>query len=293
MSTYPKHLVAAVICVATAQYAGVANADVSWTFDTANCQSTVGPAGNCGSGNSNFADGRTYQGSGPGAVDVTVTGWGNTSNGDTKLELGQITHYGGGLGVRNADYPGGNGGDAGEGSSPEHAVDNDQRLDLVLFDFGIGNSVALNDIQIGWVSGDADIDLLAFTGGGLNDPTLSGKLLTTSSEDLIANGWSYVGGYDLSPTDGAVNLDPDGAGPQQPFSSRYWVIAAHTNAFGTSCANDSNGCPHFNDKFKIQSVAGKLIGPPGGGPGIPVPAPVALLGLGLMGLTYGHKRKGK
>ena len=161
----------------------------------------------------------------------------------------------------------------------------------MLFDFGDGNSVALNDIQIGWVSGDADIDLLAFTGGGLNDPTLGGKLLTSSSEELQANGWSYVGGYDLSPTDGPVNADPDGAGPLQPFASRYWIIAAHTGAFGNNCINDHDGCPNRNDKFKIDKVSGTLIPPPGGGPGIPVPAPIALLGLGLMGLAYGTRRK--
>ena len=283
-----RYLLAAAIGLASAQFAGVAAADVSWTFDSGNCVSTVGPSGNCGGGNSNFSQGRTYQGVGPGAVDVTVTGWGNTTGSNTQLQLGQITHYGGGLGVKNADA---GSGDANEGSSPEHAVDNDQRIDLVLFDFGAGNSLALSDIQIGWVSGDADIDLLAFTGGGLNDPALAGKLLTTSSEDLVANGWTYVGGYDLSPTDGLVNADPDGGGPLKPASSRYWIVAAHSGAFGNNCVNDSNGCPNLNDHFKIHSVAGKLVGPPGGGPGIPVPAPIALLGLGIIGLGYRNKRR--
>ncbi len=290
MTLTRKTLAAAVVGLAAVNYTGIAAADVTWTFDSANCVATVGPGGNCGSGSGNFSQGRTYQGVGAGAVNVTVSGWANTTAGNTQLELGSITHYGSGLGVRNADA---GAGDTGEGSTPEHAVDNDQRYDLVLFDFGVGNSVALNDIQIGFVSGDADINLLAYEGGGAGDPDLTGVVFNATNEGLTANGWTHIADYDLSPIDGAVNADPDGAGPLTPATSRYWIVAAHNSVFGDNCINDNNGCPKLNDHFKIMSVSGALLPPPPPPPntGVPVPAPLALFGLGLVGIAYGSKRR--
>lgn len=284
------YLLAAMVGVVAAQLPSIASAAVSWNFNTTNCASTVG--GNCSS--DSFSDTRSYQGAGTGAVNVTVSGWANTANSDTKLGMGKITHYGSsGLGVRNADY---NNGDTNEGASPEHAVDNDQRYDLVLFDFGVGNSVSLTNIHMGWVSGDADINLLAYTGGGV--PTLGGVVFTSTQEGLVGtgvagSGWTHVGDYDLSPSGAqpgpAVNPDP--AGPAERVASRYWIVAAHNNVFGTSCMYDNNGCPNNNDHFKISSVTGTLVPrqPPSGG--VPVPAPLALMGLGLIGVALRNKRK--
>lgn len=284
---------AAAVSLSSAAYTGNAVADVIWSFDSSNCVATIGPIGKCG--DSKFSTSRTYQGSGPDAIDLDVTGWANTANGsagnNTALELGMITQYGGGLGVRNSDA--GNG-DNNEGGSPEHAVDNNQRYDLVLFDFGAGNSVALSDIQIGWHSGDADVNLLAYQGGLGDTPMLDGVEFHATGEGLSANGWTHIGDYDLAPVDGAINVDPDGpGGALEPVSSRYWIVAAHNSVFGDNCANDSNGCPTLNDHFKIRSVSGSITPPP---PPpvttneVPVPAPLALFGIGLAVLAVRRRR---
>ena len=294
MNSRRKLTLVAAIGLLVTQYAGNVGADVIWTFDSANCVATIGPVGNCAGGSNNFSTGRTYQGVGTDAINVSVSGWGNTANStagnDTALELGMITHYGGGLGVRNNDYLNG---DSNEGGSPEHAVDNNQRYDLVLFDFGAGNSVALSDIQIGWTSGDADVNLLAYEGGIGDTPLLDGVEFHASGEGLTANGWTHVGDYDLSPVDGAINIDPDGpGGALEPVSSRYWIVAAHNSVYGDNCANDPNGCPTLNDHFKIQSVSGSITPPP---PPftpneVPVPMPLALFGVGLAAFAARRRR---
>lgn len=307
MSFMRKSLIAAAVGLAAANYSGVASADVKWTFSSGNCAGTTG--GSCS--NRSFSSSRTYNGD-SGSVDVIVTGWANTTNSgggtNNALELGQITQYGGGgLGIRNSDWNSApSDRDNSENNVPEHAIDNDDRFDLVLFDFGTTNPVTMTDIQIGWVADsscptsfcDADISLLAYEGGSGGDtPVLDGRLLTGSSEDLRAKGWTLIDNYDMDPTDGAVNLDPDGGGPLEPVSSRYWIVMAHSNAFGTSCVRDSS-CANDNDYFKIKSVSGLVNPPPPPPPpppntGVPVPAPLVLLGLGLVGLGYSNRRKNK
>ena len=265
---------AAALGLLAAQLPNVASADVTWTFNSTNCQSTVGPTGQCGGGGSNLADGRTYQGD-DNASNVTVSGWANTlGDSTTRLELGKITHYGGGLGVTNADAAGG--GDTNEGIDPEHAVDNNERFDLVLMDFSDGNPVTLTSISMGYISGDADISLLAY-GGGV--PTLAGVVYNEITEGLTGSGgWTLVGNYDLS-GNSAVNLDPDGAGPMTSVSSQYWIVAAHNNVFGNDCIYDSNGCPNANEHFKIQSVAGAISRTPASS--VPAPPTFMLMALGL------------
>ncbi|MCB1790148.1 MAG: PEP-CTERM sorting domain-containing protein [Gammaproteobacteria bacterium] len=278
-----QHFLAAAVGLVLAQASGTASAEVTWTFDSANCVSTLA-AGHCSGGDSHFSSYRTYQGVGTDAVDVTVSGWANTSNGtagtNTALGLGMITHYSGGLGVKNADA--GAGGDTYEGNVPEHAIDNNDRYDLVLFDFGAGNSVSLNDIQIGWTwsSGDADINLLAYTGAGAM--SLSGVEFHTGGEGLTAAGWSLVGNYDLNPNQSSgVNAGD--------VSSRYWIVAAHNNILGTDCEYDSNGCPNANDYFKVLSMSGTFDTPTPPG-SVPSPAPLALIGLGLAAIATRRKR---
>lgn len=300
-----KSLIAAALGLAAMNYTGVSIADVTWTFSTGNCDSTVG--GSCSGGS--FSDSRTYEGS-SGSIDVNVTGWSNTAGNNDALELGEITHYSGGLGIRNSDYnSSGSDRDNSEGGTPEHAVDNDQRFDLVLFDFGAANPIALTDIQIGYVPGvgnnhcpsnqsfcDADITLLAYEGGDAGDTSLlDGRLLTGSTEDLRAKGWTLIDNYDMSPDDGAVNPDPDNGGPAQRIASSRWIVMAHSNAFGTVCVNDSS-CANNNDYFKIASVSGKILPPPPPPPppntgSVPMPAPLTLLGLGLIGLGFANGRK--
>lgn len=53
-------------------------------------------------------------------------------------------------------------GDYDEGKSPEHAVDNEQRWDAILFSFS--EAINLTQIGLSWYANDADISVLHTTG---------------------------------------------------------------------------------------------------------------------------------
>jgi len=290
---YP--IFAAMLGLAIGHLPGVASAAVSWTFDSANCVSTS-PGGNCGTGANNFANTRTYAGSG-GAGNVTVSGWSNTIGGDQQLEQGDITHYGGGLGVRNADYDRGSPPqDPGENFSPEHAVDNDDRFDLVLFDFGT-QSVDLSQVAIGWYQQDSDLTVLAYTGN--SDPTDSNSAdyigdreawwnsAADNNEDLTSNGWTLIGNHDVDDGPAPTNSQNINVGG---IDSSYWIVAAYNEAFGSSCSPAGICQSSYADFFKISAVTGDIMDPPPG-QGVPVPATLALIALGLAGI--GYKQRGK
>ncbi|MCB1940073.1 MAG: hypothetical protein KDE64_12865, partial [Rhodocyclaceae bacterium] len=100
------------------------------------------------SGGSNNGNVRTYSSDG---VQVQATAWANTGgSSNTVLEDAYLAQYSTGLGVHNRDA--GNG-DSGEGSSPEHAMDNDQRYDSVLLSFS--QAVNLTHVKNDYYSGDS------------------------------------------------------------------------------------------------------------------------------------------
>ena len=275
---------------------GDAGAAVIWTFDTANCVSTSGPAGNCGSGDANFSDFRTYQGSG-GAGNVTVSGWANTTGGNERLQLGQITHYNGGLGVVNADA---GSGDANENSQPETGIDNDDRFDLVLFDFGT-QFVDLREITIGAFNQDSDISVLAYTGN--LDPTDSAgahylgdqeawwNSNADKNETLTSNGWSLVGNHD-------VDSGPGIGTPQDINStdlvSNYWLVSAFNPVFGISCTPSNSFCQSdYEDYFNILNLVGDIIQQPTAVPEPPALLLMAMSVAGLAGLGLAGRRRAK
>ncbi len=263
-------------------------APITWTFDNASCVSTAGPSGNCGSGAGNFSDARTYQGTGLGAGDVTVSGWANTIDGNERLQQGQIMHSGGGLGVRNSDF---NSGDAGEGASPELSIDNDDRFDLVLFDFG-NVSVTLDAINLGGFTQDADISILAYTGN--LDPTNSAAAHyigdreawwnsdTDKNEDLTTNGWTLIGNHDV---DSGPGIGNDQAINSGNVASNYWLVSAYNPVFGSNCSPSNSYCQSdYEDYFNILSVTGEV-------QMTTIPEPGTLALLGLAGLGFACRRK--
>jgi hypothetical protein len=151
--------------------AAPSQAVVKWTFTSGNC---VGPCSGTG---------RTFDTSSETNGDVgnnaAVTGWGATELGGTNnlLNEGTLNQFNGGLGVTNAD-------DVYEDDSntPGHAMDNKQRLDAMLFDFG-GQQISLDDISIGYFSGDADVSVLAYTGA-----TTDSNQLKTEMQSLVYGG---------------------------------------------------------------------------------------------------------
>jgi hypothetical protein len=131
----------------------------------------------------------------------TATGWANTQGNnwtttDQTLEKGHLQAWGGGLGVRNLDYSTSANGnesrlDSSEGSSPEHATDNQERFDSILYSFN--QSFSLTGINLSWYSGDADLSVLAYTG----DTSVSGfnidnSLLNLRYDQLTSSGWTFI-----------------------------------------------------------------------------------------------------
>ena len=258
------------MCIGLGLASGAEASSVSYSFTKSTCLSTTSSSGQCADGK--YSKERTYGGSD--GSEVSVTGWANTEPSTDNNQLGQgwATQWGGGLGVKNADYNS-NPGDGGEGSSPEHAIDNNGRFDLVLLSFD--NALAIEEVKMGWHSGDSDFSLLAFTGVGA--PSLAGVSYSASSEALTSGGWAHIGNYDWDNSKNASGYTAVNAGG---VSSMYWIVAAYNPVFGTSC-NIDGYCQTGKalDYFKLHSVKGTV-------PMDVVPLPAAgwllLAGVGAM-----------
>lgn len=152
--------------------------------------------------------------------------------------------------------------------SPNHAVDNEGGdFDMLLLSFE--ELIELVSIDLGWISGDSDMSILAFNGGGFDSSSLLGK----KWEDLIGNGWQSAGNYfnvDYGSNSGAIN--PTG------ISSQYWLIGAYNDKLGGFTGSNSN-LTGGHDYFKVKGV--KVERPP---VEVPEPSSLLLLALGLLGL---------
>lgn len=214
-----------------------------------------------------------------GGVTATATGWANTvGSTNTALESAYLTYNGGsGLGVKNNDCgaaPCTGSGDTYEGSDPEHALDNDQRNDSILFSF-TGDKVNLSATSFNWVSGntgygDSDYSVYAYT--GTTPMNLSGVTYTDAA--MAAAGWALVGHYQGGSSTGTKTIS-------STIYSSYWLIGALNST--------SDG---KKDAFKLYSVTGGTCAANPGGNGcgggttsVPEPGTILLVGMGLLGLT--------
>lgn len=249
---------------------------------------------------------------GPGAdaVSLSASAYSNTgtNNGGTTLddnnnnllESAYIVHGTGweGLGVKNKDAGGTSSTSADkdfqEGLSPEHSIDNNERTDAVLMDFG-GKDIRLDTVNIGWAPYDSDFFVLAYQGAGM--PVLSG----TSYANL--SGWTLIGNYSNQGVK-VVDLATAGSGSvinanRANIYSSFWLIGAGGFEVGTGVVFDTvKSCTKWPcstvtsyDYLKLAGVGGTVkngVVPPAT---VPEPGSLALLGLAFLGLVGTRKFK--
>ncbi len=228
--------------------------------------------------------------------DVTAnsTAWANTGAGATvnqqvleQQSAGNLRRYSGGLGIHNLDGCtfATNNCDVGDTSNsvPEHAIDNNQRYEMVFLSFS--QSVKLTNTEFGWTGtsnysgngGDSDYSVMAYTGSGA--PVLDGQMWSTLGTD-----WVNIGNYANAQNgiNNAIN--------QSSIFSSYWLIGA----YNPLAAGNTAGLDAGNDYLKLHSVTGCVSGtsgctpPPGE---VPEPNSLALFGLGILGLMRLRKHK--
>ncbi len=271
-------------------------AEFKWQFsfsDTTNCLGSNGtPA--CNFGNTRNASSVTKLSGpdpAPAKTSITAQAWSNTKGGTISspsagpLETAYLPAWGSyGLGVQNRDmknFPGsvppgaGDRGDGVEGGPPEHAMDNNERSDSILFSFA-GDKVQLTGVEIGWSQTDSDIFVLAYTGSGAL------KLGDLNYGDLTSNGWTLVGNYPDIGTNTKVAVNTGTYTGGTPVSANYWLIGTYNSAFGaTGCyVGTKNKCNEGNDYVKLLAVYGT----PTHDNKVPEPSSALLIGFAIVGL---------
>ncbi|CAD6878573.1 hypothetical protein [Methylomonas albis] len=196
-------------------------------------------------------------------------------------------------------------------AAPDHGFDNDGRggtgttsgvnydqdfgpdgaVDAALFQFNAG--VSLNSLTVGYVSGDADITVLAYIGSPSNvalptNANVSGE----SFADLLSRGWAFIGSYNMAlNTAKTINTG-------NVYSS-YWLISAYTSVAGTG-GDNSSLLDFGNDYFKLSGISGTacatttnggVCGGGGGAGSVPEPTSLLLLASGMLGWRMNRKNK--
>lgn len=245
----PRSLIAALVALCCC---GSAQAVTNWTLTGSSTFTGV------------YNNTLSFAGTGDGGT-VTASAWSNTKNSSSStsayLESAYLAKYGGGLGVRNQDSINTSGsvgtGDSTEGTAPNHSMDNENRKDSILFDFGAGKSMQLNSLTVGWWSGDSDLFVLAYTGTGV--PNFTSTNVAYSS--LLTSGWSVVRASGSANYSNAANGGVAGSSTASTFNSlsindlnisaRFWLIGAVNTAI------DNRGVDASLDYVKLAAVGGQ------------------------------------
>jgi len=217
----------------------------------------------CGGGSSDpacptfqFSSNGTGSASG---TNVSASAWSDTGTGT--LSSATLNYYSGsGFGVAAAGET---------TTSPDHATDNNGKYEWIMLSFD--KAVSLDEITLGWISGDADLTILASASPSTN---LSGW---TFIENAYYNG-SSSSTDDFIVRDGKLVAQLD-----NETCASYWLIGAINPAY-------ANSGYVGNDFFKLYSVQACVdCGQPG--TDVSEPGSLALAGLGLLGVLGLRRRR--
>jgi hypothetical protein len=215
---------------------------------------------------------------------LTTTGVANTNGSliEVQPDTTNTVWYTGGWGINNLDGCGTGGsacsgalasGDNGDlkNTAPEHAIDNNERYEMLLI--GFNTPTKLTQMDIGYSNTDSDMTVLAYTS---NTPfALNTNLVGKTYSQLTSSGWSVIGNYANVPVDTPQDINAGGT-----FSS-YWLIGAYNPLGGSATMTDGN------DYVKLFSVTGT-----GGNTtkSVPEPTSLALVAAGLIGALRVRRR---
>ena len=202
----------------------------------------------------------------------------SAANATTSAITATTAYYSGGLGVTSLGET---------TTSPQHAIDNNGAIESVLFSFSDGvagssytEKVNLSSISLGYVSGDSDFSIYAYTGAGAGNP------IGLTYTNLTSNGWTLIGHYNGGAAAASYST------PNSVYSS-YWLVGAYNGVGG---ALDTG-----NDYFKLASLVGTACPASGTLPAgcglsvppssVPEPGTLLLMSVGLFGLQrYSRQR---
>lgn len=233
-----------------------------------------------------------------GAASLTTIGAFATNNGNNGISGNWSTNTSGTPSAALAYYSGGGLGMGSDGTgTPNHAIDNNGvYTEGVLLSFS--SSTILTGVDLGYISGDADISVFRFVGNSA--PSLNG---TGASLNAMNNaGWQLVGNYANLSADNSVPYQynminggtNNGAASSSSVGSSWWLITAYNTAYGTG-----SGLSQGDDYFKLLSLAGTACTENSTKCGTPTsnrapePATLALTSVALLGVAGLRRRQAK